>query len=149
MDCYRSYLAHRNYLAHSLFSPVMECFVSILRIHCFLLYRIFTLLSCAFLVFSCNRLLRQYSRILSFLFCNIFQKYLAHSQLPPTILYKKYFSILMSWEKCSFHVIQCTREVKEGTSFIVNVAKIMIRPPNFSGDSISWKKKTKKQQTIK
>ena len=31
------------------------------------------------------------SRILSFLFCNIFQKYLAHSQLPPMILYIKIF----------------------------------------------------------
>ena len=46
----------------------------------------------------------------------------------------------------------CNTMHKRGKTvhIIVNVAQIMIRSPNFFGDSISWKKKqTKNQQTIK
>ena len=50
----------RQYLAHSLFSFVRDCYVSISRILCFLLSWNVMLVSCTFSVFYCNGLLRQY-----------------------------------------------------------------------------------------
>ena len=190
----------RQYPAHSLFSPVIDCYVSnsytpfypvidqyvsISRTLCFLLKSIVTFVSCAFLVFlsystvmfvasraifvcqiplprkylahsqfsvafhcyvsSISRILFfsavlhcyvRISRIHSFLFFNIFSKYLAHSQLPPTIFYLKTFLHSDELREMQF---SCNAMQKRGKTvhIIVNVVQIMIKSPNFFGDSKS------------
>ena len=187
----------RQYPAHSLFSPVIDCYVSnsyilfspvidqYVSISRTLLKSIVTFVSCAFLVFlsystvvcSISRnffvcqipLPRKYlahsqfsvafhcyvssisrilffsavlhcyvriSRIHSFLFFNIFSKYLAHSQLPPTIFYLKTFLHSDELREMQF---SCNAMQKRGKTvhIIVNVVQIMIKSPNFFGDSKS------------
>ena len=126
--------------------------VSISRILSFLLHFTVTLVvSHAFFFFLLLRYCYvRISRIHSFLFFNIFSKYLAHSQLPPTIFYQKTFLHSDELREMQF---SCNAMQKRGKTvhIIVNVVQIMIKSPNFFGDSKSWKEnKTKqKQQTIK
>ena len=128
-----------------------HCHVSISRILSFLLHFTVTLVvSHAFFFFLLYSSYVRISRIHSFLFFNIFSKYLAHSQLPPMIFYLKTFLHSDELREMQF---SCNAMQKRGKTvhIIVNVVQIMIKSPNFFGDSKSWKEnKTKqKQQTIK
>ena len=96
-NCTRNMITHTNrlYPAHSLFSPVidcydsisrilcfsrvMDCYVSISRILCFLLLWIVTLVSRTFSFFSCTGLLRYY--LAHSLFSHIMDCYVSISHI--------------------------------------------------------------------
>ena len=158
MDCYVRILCILSFLSFSTFMLVgscafffcarFHCYVSISRILSFLLHFSVTLVvSHAFFFSAVFHSYVRISRILSFLFCNIFSKYLAHSQLPPIYLIKTF----LHSDDLREMQVSCNAMQKRGETVhvIVNVMQIMFESPNFFGDLISWKKKTKKQQTIK